>query len=392
MMEAVDQFRDKTTVDDLGIGGIRDSFSDTLFPGTSTLHTRLRYVLFVPWLMQAAAHRDTAREMQVSFRDLEYRFIGRLQRGGEVQGVFGRQSGRSLLTLPSIVYWGAIGTWGVVEHGVNAHQVFERAVLRRHEEQRLTPAEDLESRPELTSTGIDPGLPAPPDDLLRSATFQLRSEDAEYLSEAITRSRPESLLAHLITHRPASWTDDASAPDSAWDPSIREDLPESLSRVVDRAQKFSMSVLGANLLYNLLVAEEAAGAAPGEAGDETVQHYRDRLSAWSAEAQQSPPVTGQDRREIWEMVQGMNRRLNSATRTFLGTWFDASPTPRSIADDAALRDLIRGRERQMKGPRARLGNRRALDAWGGASAADRLEFRWSYVTSHLQDIYDGLAA
>ena len=42
MMEAVDQFRDETTIDDLGIGAIRDAFSDTLFPGTSTLHTRLR--------------------------------------------------------------------------------------------------------------------------------------------------------------------------------------------------------------------------------------------------------------------------------------------------------------------------------------------------------------
>lgn len=48
MMEAVDQFRDRTTIDNLGLGTIRDAFSDTLFPGTSTLHTRLRYVLFIP--------------------------------------------------------------------------------------------------------------------------------------------------------------------------------------------------------------------------------------------------------------------------------------------------------------------------------------------------------
>lgn len=45
MMEVVDQFRDSTTIDDLGLGGIRDAFSDTLFPGTSTLHTRIRYAL-----------------------------------------------------------------------------------------------------------------------------------------------------------------------------------------------------------------------------------------------------------------------------------------------------------------------------------------------------------
>lgn len=392
MMEAVDQFRDKTTVDDLGIGGIRDSFSDMLFPGTSTLHTRLRYVLFVPWLMQAATHRGTARAMQVAFRDLEYRFINALKHGDETQGVIGREAGRNLLRLPSIVYWGAVSSWGVVERGLTTHKVFEQAVLRQEEERRLTPSEDKESRPELSSTGIDPGLPVPPDDLLRSSTFALRREDADYLSEAIIRSKPESLLAHLIAHRPATWTDVASAPVSAWDPQIRDTLPERLKDLVDRAQKFSESVLGANLLYNLLVAEEAAGAESGSEEDETVQKYRDRLSAWSDKAERSPVVTDEDRLAIWEMVLGMNRRLNTSTRTFLNTWFDASPRSQSPADDTTLRDLVRGRERQVKGARARLGNRRALDAWGGASGAEQLEFRWSYAKSHLQDIYDGLEA
>ena len=70
MMEAVDQFRDETTIDDLGVGAILDAFSDTLFPGTSTLHTRLRYVLFIPWLMQEASKRPTAGEMATRYHDL----------------------------------------------------------------------------------------------------------------------------------------------------------------------------------------------------------------------------------------------------------------------------------------------------------------------------------
>ncbi|MFC7375596.1 DUF6361 family protein [Brachybacterium sp. GCM10030268] len=390
MMEAVDQLRDRTTVDDLGIGGIRDSFSDSLFPGTSTLHTRLRYVLFVPWLMQASTHRDTARQMQLTFRDLEYKFIDALQRGGEAQGVFGRQSGRNLTRLPSVVYWGGIVSWGLVERGMQVHDVFERSVLRREEQKRQPPTEDSESRPELTPTGIDSGLPHPPADLHRSATFALRREDAEYLSEAISRSQPDSLLAHLLTHRPATWTSAASAPETVWDPRIREQLPERLAGLVSRAEKFSFSMLGASLLYNLLVAEEAAGG--NKTDDETVQLYRERLDTWSDDARHAPSVTQTERLEIWEMVWGMNRRLNSSTQGFLSTWFDSAHSTRVVADDPALRDLVRGRERQVKGSLARLGNRRALDAWGGASGAGRLEFRWRYARSHLQDIYDGLEA
>jgi hypothetical protein len=47
MLEVVDLFKQEGTVDELGIGSIRDALADALFPGTSVLHTRLRYVLFI---------------------------------------------------------------------------------------------------------------------------------------------------------------------------------------------------------------------------------------------------------------------------------------------------------------------------------------------------------
>jgi hypothetical protein len=55
---------------------------------------------------------------------------------------------------------------------------------------------------------------------------------------------------------------------------------------------------------------------------------------------------------------------------------------------------VRERESAVKGGRARLrpGNWKALDAWGGSSGVDRIEFRWIYARRHLQDIYDGLEA
>jgi len=39
---------DSEARDELGIGAIRDGFSDLLFPGTSTVQTRLRYFLMIP--------------------------------------------------------------------------------------------------------------------------------------------------------------------------------------------------------------------------------------------------------------------------------------------------------------------------------------------------------
>lgn len=81
MLELVEQFRDQGTVDDLGIGQVRDSFSDALFPGTSTLHTRLRYALFIPWLLQRASRETNAQEMVEEMSRLEFRLIDSPKRG-----------------------------------------------------------------------------------------------------------------------------------------------------------------------------------------------------------------------------------------------------------------------------------------------------------------------
>ena len=51
-LEILSLFQEKESRDELGIGSIRDSLSDLLFPGTSTIQTRLRYMLIVPWLLQ----------------------------------------------------------------------------------------------------------------------------------------------------------------------------------------------------------------------------------------------------------------------------------------------------------------------------------------------------
>ena len=52
MRRVLDLFNEKGTLDEMGLGSLRDTVSDALFPGTSYIQTRLRYVLFVPWIYQ----------------------------------------------------------------------------------------------------------------------------------------------------------------------------------------------------------------------------------------------------------------------------------------------------------------------------------------------------
>lgn len=57
-LRLIELFKESGTVDELGIGSIRDTFADAFFPGTSVLQTRARYLLFVPWLLERTAHQS----------------------------------------------------------------------------------------------------------------------------------------------------------------------------------------------------------------------------------------------------------------------------------------------------------------------------------------------
>ena len=57
ILDVIDLFREKDTRDELGVGSVRDSFADAFFPGTSTIMTRARYFLIVPWIFQLLENR-----------------------------------------------------------------------------------------------------------------------------------------------------------------------------------------------------------------------------------------------------------------------------------------------------------------------------------------------
>src|SRR5690625_4322351 len=255
MLEAIDQFKDESTVDDLGLGVIRDAISDTLFPGTSTLHTRIRYALFIPWQLQIAAETyDNVIDMRRAFHDSEYQLIEALSNGGETVGVIGRVAGTTLQRTPSSVYWGMLTRWGIFQPGFSIEDFFDRH-LKRQAQRNAIRADDPDWRPDFIDTGLHPKLPPPPPGMLDEATFTLREEDGEFLRHAITHRASNTLLAHLVEHKPRAWVDQLNPPTSFAAPEILAELPATLYNSVTTVNKFAVGIHGANLMYNYLLAK-----------------------------------------------------------------------------------------------------------------------------------------
>lgn len=117
MLDFIDQFRDQGTLDELGIGTIRDAFSDYFFPGTTTVQTRARYFLFVPWIYRRLEDkRISSTEIARRLRAAELELLEAMRDAGVGEGerLIGRQSGAALQRWPSNIYWAGLGKWGMV--------------------------------------------------------------------------------------------------------------------------------------------------------------------------------------------------------------------------------------------------------------------------------------
>lgn len=375
MLEVVDLFKEEGTVDELGIGSIRDALADSLFPGTSVLHTRLRYVLFIPWLMQRAAERKSSpAEMSAEFRNLEYRLIDSLLVGGERLGVIGNTARSSLKRMPSGMYWAALGTWKIRTGDFSSDGYFRRQYDYRQLSVRTAKADDPEARELLPGTGLDPHLPQPPDEWLKAVDFALRPEDEQYLSDVIASSTRGSMLSWLIHNQPGN------RPEYVWEIDNLNNAPEQLRDLVDHARRFHTAIHGAALVYNLLLARKSGR------GDLAAE-YEDRLDQWRDELNATAALDGWDRSGWWATIRRQNPRLRPITMQFVNRWLDLIDSDVDLTTSRAASELISTRERRIKGGRARLVNQSALDRWSGGSGLGRHEFRWSISRGHLADLY-----
>src|SRR5439155_6021027 len=107
-------FSETESRDELGVGQVRDAFSDLLFPGTSTLHTRARYLLIVPWCFQEAQRRGgRGASLEGRVEQIERRIVATLRADGATDGLIGRVAGVAVKNLPSVIYGSALLRYGI---------------------------------------------------------------------------------------------------------------------------------------------------------------------------------------------------------------------------------------------------------------------------------------
>ena len=209
VMELVSALNEPGTLDELGIGTIRDTIADTLFPGTSTIQTRARYFLFIPWILQiveggsSRGAADRARRFQMQLRDALI-----MAHGPSEPGVIGVAAGAALQRWPLDIYWLGMARWGIRRHYESISSYFS-SLGRPSKWSLLGRAldEPVEGRRDEAADSI-PGnwatIPPLPNGFPEVASFTLSPEEARFLRERVVFNHPDSFLAHIPPSRRGS--------------------------------------------------------------------------------------------------------------------------------------------------------------------------------------------
>lgn len=382
MREIVEMLRQEGSIDELGLGRMRDAFSDRLFPGTSVLWRRAGYLLFVPWMYQqferdgigSVRPEAAARRVQAKLRD-------GLRDGGATDGLIGARA-RFPVSPPDVIIWAALSQWGVRESSAGTLAQY-RGTLGPN------PLRAAEDAPVLGSVW-HPRLPPMPAEFPDVDGFELRKEDAEFLSELVLADddpvgspgfrRSDSLMADLLRR------EQLIGADAAWTLPLSKHASDGLRQAVHVAGCFSDVMHGANLLYARLLAE-------ARKKEEVIKAVDDHIGEWIGH------IAGSRAQELEQWAHRLDvcfavideqRPTRPSERGFVTEWTRlVLADPSGLTKSAAAGRLVVEREARSKRAKARLATPEK-DRGDGGNLPAPLGYRWSNAYSIAEDIRTGL--
>lgn len=382
-LQLISLFNAPESRDELGIGGVRDAIADILFPGTSTIQTRLRYMFHVPWLMgQLESRKVPAREFGAAARRAEIYLMDALRAAGETDFI-GSGAGSSLKRLPSSVYWAGLGSWGIRRFSGSQGQYFaaiESIYEAGKKRQRLSDSDGGDANLGEHHTWHPRLLELMPKGYPEGADMRIRQEEALFLLDMWSRQQPESLLTWLA--QDAVHLKQLYEAEQIWSHPRRDEFPGPVRELVDHAHRFSYLIKGAALLYNLLLAEH-------KKNENLITRYSKELLEW-AQLNQSL-LARSDLLKLWAILATHEKEPDKETLSFTQDWLAVlKQSGISVANHAGARQLIEHRERRLKRSRSRFASPAALDQWSGAAGLGLLNYRWSTAQRFLKEWFEGM--
>lgn len=344
------------SLDELGVGIVRDSISDLLYPGTSVLHTRAKYYILIPELFKKAMKSGftTGAEVRNLINTDQDKIARALRRavdeetGTKAAGIIGGRSDRGVKMKPTRIYWNALRTTEILCNGdmsfddacsaVAGYNSKTQNIVIKYE------GEDDGGDAYDAGAGNFALFNAPCKesikDYLDNPTLHLRRDEADYLrSQFLHVPVMKNTLMEYCLKTKTSFEGEALGDIPT------DDMPEVLRHNLALATEFANFIYGAYIVYNMMFFENGGENATADVKDRLEEKYKD----WK---KNTPGLPHRD--EILKFVKN-HEHYKTAIRDFL-TKFESAvkANPSDICSDEEKR-IIRQREQACKSVKAKIG-------------------------------------
>ena len=378
-LDVINLLSEQGAVDELGIGIVRDAFANYFFPGTSTIQTRAKYFLIVPYILRDAVDGRYGKDVNRILRaiDTEEKECGikLLESNPKAEGVIGTRVLPKgwVARKPSDIYWNGIRTYGIFcDYGLSIPEYVSLAMKLNTQKSSAKLGNRNDEAEENEKDDSDAGdimnvnfwnLPIYYDNWRDNLTIELTNEEALYLDKQIQKGAKGSLLEYVLKNRidMNKYEDFVSM---AAD--LSEKVEEKLSYMMKLACEFNNLVYMARVRFNVMLSE-------GE--NEAV------ISEWGRLKPQVKRRANVDLSAVFHELE----LHNPGTYLFLSKLQEAF----KALDIEAADELIKKRERRLKGiNRAKLNRTKEFDhsKWIGGK---ELDYRFSNARRIINDIYSG---
>lgn len=388
------------TLDELGIGQVRDAFADMLFPGISTIQTRAKYFITVPRILRE--YQEFTLSKKQSFKSLEKylsdhenevaKILVNVHDENEI-GIIGRTriDTGGVDRRPSVVYWNGLRTFGIIKTNLSlaefcrqldVNERMNECVLSQHTEDS-DDSDVLKNNLDVYLPDNQPGWMS--DTKLR---IQLTKPEAEFLKGKMSDARnveysvPAQLIkCHLLDQALEDYVKDGRQPIDVLTEILRTNpnVDEKCKNRIELANQFSLAMEGPHLRYNIVLATKAGY-------DQSAVKYEKEYEHWLSEVKKKKVFSTSCADDWLMLAKNDGRIIKDRTRSFIKKWCQA------VQDGIGNEDLdqmVADQAISNKDDRSLLKKGISQDQWVGIR---RLDFRWGSAKTLLKDIQEGLNA
>lgn len=360
-------------VDELGIGAIRDAFADYFFPGTSTVQTRAKYFLVVPYILQEACSGKYGTEPNNIIRRVDYeeRNCRDIFLKTSSDGVIGSLVPQSWVQrTPLSIYWTGLKRLGIITEDVSLRELIQQSLLQktlkkakeygnRDKEAEENEKDDFDAG-DLSSFHFLNIGDTYKRDWRDDLTIELEPYEASFLRGQIIRSQSKTLFAYILKNNVPIEQYSSIA---ALSEDIVNDVEPDLAEMMMLANDFNNLVSIITTRFNLIVSQ-----------GENV----DAVSKWKEMSGDLRRRSTVDLKQIYTRLDIKNMKL----RVFLSRVQEAI----WAGDIEMVDDLIIDREVRIKGAsraKTKHPGQYRTDIWIGIN---KLDYRFTSAKRIIIDI------